>query len=139
MLEVYTQNVTVPVNTAIPFNNTTIQKGVTVIKTAPTTIQFNRIGVYMLSFDATASLGSGTTADEIICQLYKNGSSQIQAISSCTSSSSTDLSHLSFTTLIQVPQNNTNNCATSPVTIQIMNTGAEALFAQADLVITKIC
>lgn len=139
MLEVYTQNTTVPEDTAIPFNNTTIQKGSTVIKTAPTTIQFNRIGVYMVSFDASASLSEGTTADNIVCQLYKNGSSQIQAVTSATSSSTTDIAHLSFNTLVQVPQNNTCNCATSPTTIQILNTGAAANFAQADLVVTKIC
>ena len=74
MLEVYTQNTTVPENTAIPFNNTTIQKGSTVVKTAPTTIQFNRIGVYMVAFDASVSLSEGTAADNIVCQLYKNGS-----------------------------------------------------------------
>ena len=104
MLEVYTQNTTVPENTAIPFNNTTIQKGSTVVKTAPTTIQFNKIGVYMISFDASVSLSDGTTADNIVCQLYKNGSSQIQAVTSATSSSTTDIAHLSFNTLVQVPQ-----------------------------------
>ena len=143
MIEVYTQNVTVPAMTAIPFNNTTIQKGITAVKTGTATIQFNRqfnrIGVYVVSFDASASLADGGTTGDIICQLYKNGSSQIQATTSATSTSETDIVHMSFTTLVQVPQNNTCNCATSPTTIQIMNIGVPALFAQADLVVTKLC
>ena len=84
MIEVYTQNVTVPAMTAIPFNNTTIQKGITAVKTGTATIQFNRIGVYVVSFDASASLADGGTTGDIICQLYKNGSSQIQATTSAT-------------------------------------------------------
>ena len=120
MIEVYTQNVTVPAMTAIPFNNTTIQKGITAVKTGTATIQFNRIGVYVVSFDASASLADGATT-------------------SATSTSETDIVHMSFTTLVQVPQNNTCNCATSPTTIQITNIGVPALFAQADLVVTKLC
>ena len=66
MIEVYTQNVTVPSMTAIPFNNTTIQKGITAVKTGTATIQFNRIGVYVVSFDASASLADGGTTGDII-------------------------------------------------------------------------
>ena len=72
-------------------------------------------------------------------QIYKNGSNQIQATTSATSTSETNIVHMSFSTLVQVPQNNTCNCATSPTTIQIMNIGVPALFAQADLVVTKLC
>ena len=84
-------------------------------------------------------MADGGTTGDIICQLYKNGSNQIQATTSATSTSETDIVHMSFTTLVQVPQNNTCNCATSPTTIQIMNIGVPALFAQADLVVTKLC
>lgn len=138
MLETYSQNLAVGANTAISFNNISIQKGVTAVKTAPATVQFNRAGVYMVSFDATAAI-SGATAGNITVQLYKNGTAQPQALTSTNSTSTTDLGTLSFVTLVQVPQNNNCNCATSGTTIQLLNIGLDATFTQANLVITKIC
>ena len=125
MLEAYSLNVTVATDTAIPFNNTTIEKGCTAKLTAPSTIQLNKCGVYMVSFDA-----SSATASTV--QLYKNGIAQPQAQSTGTTPT--------FTTLVQVTENNTCACCSSPTIIQVLNVGdAEATFTDTNIVITKVC
>lgn len=123
MLESYSLNVAVAANTAIPFNNDSITKGCTAIHSAPSTIELNKCGVYMVSFDGVA--GTSTTV-----QLYKDGVAQPQAQSTGTT--------LSFVTLVQVNHNNNNCCCTSPVTLRAINTTA-ATFTNANIVVTKIC
>jgi hypothetical protein len=53
MLDVYSLNIEVGENAAIPFNNVNIAKGITATLTAPGTIQLNRKGVYMIECDAS--------------------------------------------------------------------------------------
>lgn len=125
MIEAYSLDVTVPADTAIPFNNVTIQKGCTAIHSAPNTIQLNKKGVYMISCDA-----SSATASTI--QLYKDSVAQPQAQSVGTSPS--------FVTLVQVDHDNSTCCCSSPTLIQIYNTGdAEATFTSVNVVVTKVC
>ena len=95
MLQAYSLNVTAAANSAIPFNNVTIEKGTTAILSAPGTINLNKAGVYMVSADA-----SSATAATI--QLSRDGVLQPQATSTGTSPS--------FTTLVQVSR---NNCCTT--------------------------
>ena len=123
MLESYSLNIAVAANTAIPFNNDSVTKGCTATHSAPSTIELNKCGVYMVSFDGVA--GASTTV-----QLYKDGVAQPQAQSTGTT--------LSFVTLVQVDHNNTNCCCTSPVTLRVINTTA-ATFTNANIVVTKIC
>ena len=78
----------------------------------------------MVSLDATASVS--TTV-----QMAKDGVLQPQAQSTGTS--------LHFTTLVQVPRDNSNNCCASPTLIQMLNTGAEATFDNVNVVVTKVC
>lgn len=122
MLQAYSLNVTAAANSAIPFNNVTIEKGTTAILSAPGTINLNKAGVYMVSADA-----SSATAATI--QLSRDGVLQPQATSP------------SFTTLVQVSRNNCNcNCITSPVVIRLVNpTAAAETFTDANIVVTKIC
>ena len=125
MLEAYSLNVTVPAETAIPLNNVTIEKGCTAVHSAPNTIQLNKCGVYMVSCDA-----SSTTTPTV--QLYKNGVAQPQA----QSTGGTPC----FITLVQVEQNNTNCCCSSPTLLQLFNAGtAEATFTDINVVVTKVC
>ena len=123
MLESYSLNITVPANSAIPFNNDTIIKGCTATHSSPSTIELNKCGVYMVSFDGTAE--TATTV-----QLYKDGVAQAQAQSTGTT--------ISFVTLVQVDHNNNNCCCTSPTLIRVMNTTA-GTFTNANICITKIC
>ena len=125
MLEAYSLDVTVPADTAIPFNNVTIQKGCTAIHSAPNTIQLNKKGVYMISCD-----GSSATATTI--QLYKDGVAQSQAQGTGTTPG--------FVTLVQVDKDNSNCCCSSPTLLQILNAGtAEATFTNINVCVTKVC
>lgn len=124
MLEAYSLNVAVASDTAVPFNSTSVIKGCTATHPSANTFELNKCGVYKVSVDA--SLTGSTTL-----QLFKNGVAQPQAQSTGATPS--------FTTLVQVSENNTRCCCTSPTTIQIMNTGAEATLANANIVIDKIC
>ena len=55
MLEAYSLNVTVPAESAIPFNNVSLQKGCTAILSGAATIQFNKCGIYMVEVDASSA------------------------------------------------------------------------------------
>lgn len=123
MLEVYSTNIEVAADAAIPFNNIHISKGCSAIESAPSTIQLNRCGVYEVNVDATAD--TDTTI-----QLTKNGVLQPQAQSTGTT--------LGFTTYVQVPENNTNCCCTSPTTIQLINTEATT-FTNVNCTVKKFC
>lgn len=49
MLEAYSNNIAVATNSAIPFNNVTIEKGCTAKIESSATISLNKTGVYMVS------------------------------------------------------------------------------------------
>lgn len=138
MLETYSQNITVQQNVAIPFNNVSIQKGCTASKTAPNTIELNKCGVYMVEFDGVASV-TGSTAGNIVVQMSKNDTLQPQALTANTSTGPTDVEAISFTTLVQVSENNSCRCCDSPTVLRFVNTGVAATFVQANVVVTKIC
>lgn len=123
MLEAYSLNIDVAADTAIPFNNVSIEKGCTAVLSSPATIQLNKCGVYAVSVDASTS--ASTTV-----QLYKDGVAQPQA-------QSTGITP-SFYTLVQVDKNNTCCACTSPVTLQVLNTTA-ATFTNANVAVTKLC
>lgn len=134
MLEIYSENITVGANSPIPFNNVSIKKGCTAVLSAPATVQFNKCGVYMVSCDASIN---PTATGEVEIQLYKNGIPQPQA-QSIVDATTGEYSTLHFTTLVQVPENNTSCCCSSPTTVQIINS-AESSFAIINVCVTKIC
>lgn len=123
MLQAYSENLTTTANSPVTFNNVVVEKGSTATMQGTGTIELNKCGVYMVEVDATAS--ASTTL-----QLYKDGVAQPQAQSTGES--------LSFTTLVQVPKNNTQCCCSSPVTIQVMNTVAGAL-PNVNIVVSRLC
>lgn len=122
MLEVYSIDVDVAANTAIPFQNVSLKKGCTAELAGTNTITLNKCGVYMVSFDGSAE--ASTTVE-----LYKNGVAQPQA-------QSTGITP-SFETLVQVPENNSCCPCTSGVSLQIVNTTATT-FTDANVVVTKV-
>ena len=126
MLEAYSTNITVAADAVVPFNNVTVEKGCTAILSAPGTINLNKCGVYMVSFDA--SIAASTTFE-----LFKDGIAQPQAQSTAGTAPG-------FTTLVQVDRNNCGCACSSPVTIQVKNVGtAEATVTNANIVVTKVC
>lgn len=122
MLEAYSVNVAVGANANIPFNSTSIIKGCTATKPSADTINLNKCGVYMVEVDCSSA--TSTTI-----QLYKDGVAQPQAQGTGSTPS--------FTTLVQVSEDNTCCPCTSPTTLQVRNTTA-ATFTDANIVVTKV-
>ena len=123
MLEVYSLDLDVAADAPVVFNNESICKGCTATLSGTSTINLNKCGVYMVSCDASAE----ATAT---IQLFKNGVAQPQAQSTGGTPS--------FITLVQVPENNTCCACASPVSLQIINTGAAATFSNINCVVTKV-
>ena len=125
MLEVYSLNTAAQAASDFPLNNVIIQKGCTAKMSGTSTIELNKCGVYMVSCDASAAAAS-------TIQLKKDGVLQPQAQSTGTS--------LSFVTLVQVSNNNSNCCYSSPTLLQISNpTEATETLTNLNVCITKIC
>lgn len=123
MLEVYSIEVEVAADSAVPFQNVSLKKGCTAELSGTNTITLNKCGVYMVSCDASAE--ASTTL-----QLYKNGIAQPQAQSTGTTPS--------FVTLVQVSDNNSCCPCASGVSLQVMNTTATTL-TNVNVVVTKVC
>lgn len=135
MLEAYSINTAVATNSSIPFNNVTIEKGCTAKIESAATISLNKCGVYMVEVDAA---GIPTSAGVMSIQLSKDGTLQPQAQSAVTGTT-TNVDNLTFTTLVQVKENNTCSCCSSPTVIRVVNTGVPATYNIANICVTKIC
>lgn len=135
MLKLYSLNVEVGQNGSIPFNNISLAKGQSAVLSAPATIQFNRSGIYMVSVDASITPAA---AGDVSIQLAKNGLLDQGSFSTATGAAD-QTTTLGFTTLVQVRENNTCCCNTSPTTIQIINTGQAGTFPIVGITVTKIC
>lgn len=137
MLQVYSSNLAVEANAAFPFNNIVVDKGCGETLSAPSTIQLNKRGIYLVEMDGFATPDAAT---DVSVQLMVNGVAQPQAISSFTPASITDTRTFGFKTLVRVLENNCNcNCLTSPTTLQFMNGATAISDAHINVVITKIC
>lgn len=135
MLQVYSSNLTMDINSAFPFNNVTLHKGCAENLSAPATIQLNQRGVYLVEVDG---FGTGTAEGEGTVQLYVNGVAQPQAISTFTTASAGVVSY-GFKTFVQVAENNCNcNCFSSPMVLQVMNGDQSLTAAHINVVVTKI-
>ncbi len=135
MVEMYSLNIDVAENGSIPFNSVKVLKGSSVMHTAPATVQFNKRGVYMVQVEASATPAA---AGDVSIQLAKNGVLD-QSAYSITTGAADETTTLGFTTLVQVRQDNTCCCVTSPTTIQIINTGLAVTFPIVRIIVTKIC
>ena len=135
MIELYSTNVQVNEGNSIPLNNISIIKGSTAVHSAPATIQLNKKGIYAVSCNATVE---GAAAGVVGIQLAKNNVLQ-PGISSQVTAAADSLYPLSFYCLVQVKEDNTCCCNTSPTLLQVMNTGGEATYTNINVVVTKIC
>ena len=136
MLEAYSLNVEVAQNDSIPFNNISLAKGCSAVLSAPGTVQFNKSGVYMVDVDASIA---STAAGQVSIQLAKQGILEPGAIAVASAAAST-VTPLNITSLIQVNRNNQPCCcSSSPVTLQVINTGQAGTYPIAHVVITKVC
>lgn len=139
MIECFTNNATVGEDEAIVFNNTTIRKGCTAVVSGAS-VQFNKCGIYEVSVDATATAPSATSSApvDITIQLMKDGVAQPQARATETAPSETAKCSLGFTTLVQVPENNSCCPCSAPTTCAVVNAGAEATYDHVSIVVTKL-
>lgn len=138
MIEAYSTNVAVAANQPVPFNSISIAKGCSVVRRSATTFLFNECGVYELEFDASGAISDAAAAN-VVLQLAKNGVLQPQAITQANSTATTDIETFGFKTFVQVPNDNSNCCCVSPVTVQILNGAAAITLANANVTIRKVC
>ncbi len=122
MLEVYSTDLDITADTYVPFQNVSLKKGCTAELSGTNSIVLNKCGVYMVSVDASSSVAT-------TLQLYKDGIAQAQAKGTGTNPS--------FTTLVQVAENNSCCPCASGVTLQLMNTTA-AVLSDVNICITKV-
>lgn len=139
MIECYSNNASVGADEAVVFTNTAIKKGCTV-EAAGATIQFNKCGIYEVAVNASAVAPSATSSApvDVTLQLMKNGVAQPQAKATETVASESAKANLGFTTLVQVPENNSRNMCAAPTTCSIVNSGAAATFDSINIVVTKL-
>ena len=135
MIEAYSNNINVATDATIPFTNVQIQKGCTAKIESSGTIELNKAGIYMVSVDAA---GTPTTDGDMSIQLYKDGVAQPQAQSEV-AGTTTAAANLGFLTLVQVKENNTCSCCTSPTFVRVVNTGVPVDYAIANIAVTKVC
>ena len=135
MIELYSLNVDVAANGSIPLNNIGIVKGKTAVHTAPASIQLNKSGIYMVSCNASLATAAAGTAS---IQLVKDNV-LVQNAQSIASAAAASTTSLGFDTLVQVRDDNTCCCNTSPTTLQILNTGSAGTFPIVNVVVTKVC
>ena len=136
MLELYSKNVTAAANGLIPLTTVALLKGASTQPLGASTIQFNKCGIYEVSVSGSVI---GSAAGEIVVQLEKNGVAQPQAVSLITAADATSQIPFSFTTLVQVPDNNNINCPCSTTTtIDLRNAGIEATYSTIDVTAVRI-
>lgn len=139
MLEIYSNNKTVAQNEALPLSNVTLRKGVTATVDNDT-ITLQRCGVYCVSVDTSVQVPVGGA---VSFQLRKDEVLQPQAVSSLSvngtpADGAYNLMNGSFQTLVQVPRNNSPSPCSEPTTVQIVNTGAEAVYEHFHVTVTKL-
>ena len=136
MLQVYSDNLTLEANTAFTFNNVVMDKGCAETLNAPSTIQLNQRGIYLVEMDGSA-LPDAVAGCSV--QLYVNGVAQPQAITTFSSSAVTSAAAFGFKTFVRVLENNCPcNALTSPTTLQFINGDTALTDAHINVVITKI-
>jgi hypothetical protein len=134
MLQAYSTDITVGANAAIPFNNVSLVKGRTAVLSAPSSIQLNKAGIYYITVNGSIT----PDADgDVSIQLTKNGILQPQAISTGTGATGSPTA-LAFSTFVQVSENNTCACYSSPTVINILNSSA-GTFSNVNVTVSKIC
>ena len=137
MLQAYSKNVTVEANSAIPLNNISIAKGRTATTSGTASISFNKKGIYQVSVNASAI---ASVAGVIQFQLSQNGVLLPEAFAFETAEDATGAHSLSFSTLVQVTEDNCNcDCGSKQNIINIVNNGVAATYILLNMIVTKHC
>lgn len=125
MLNAYSLDITVPATSSVPLNNITLEKGCTAVLSAPATINLNKRGVYLVeaqSSSAAAATIALSVNGVILPDTQRTGASN------------------AIVRPVQVSQDNTCCCSSSPVTVQVVNpTDTSATYSVVSVTVTKIC
>ena len=136
MIDIYSKNVTVGADGTIPLNTVALMKGTSTQPLGAGSIQFNKCGIYQVKVSGSVV---GSAAGEIEIQLEKDGVAQPQAISLITAADATSNIPFSFTTLVQVPDNNNVCCPCAQTTvISLRNAGIEATYSIIDVTVVRV-
>ena len=137
MIDSYTNtSQTVASEGLLSFATNDVLTGCTVTHGAGTTsFTLRKPGFYFISFTGTGSV-SGATAGTITVNLLKNGNSVPGATATQSSASTTDFRTVNFSKIVQVLP---SCCAINNITtLTFQNVGSEAIFTNANVVITKL-
>lgn len=136
MIQVYSSNINVPANTAIPLNNLKVDKGCSQSLASPSTIHLNKRGVYIVAVDG---FGSAAAAGDISVQMAVNGLLQPDAISSASVAAADSISPLGFKALVQVQQDNTKCCCSNATELSFFTGDTDITDLHFNVVVTKLC
>ena len=123
-------------NQDIVFDNKVEQTGCTATANVPTnTITLNKDGFYIVDFNAIVS-NADSVNEFLNVIMQNNGVDVYSAQAGATSSSTSDIENIEFTTLVRVRP---NCCAVDNTTrLQFKVTGSNVLVYFANVVVTKI-
>lgn len=126
----------VAVNEGIVFDLDRVKTGCSLSHVANTSsFTLKKPGYYLVSFNGSAS--TTETAGNIEVQLFSNGVEVPGASSTFYSAAPINIGALGFSAIIQIRP---SCCSVDNISnLSIVNTGVEATYTDADLVIAKIC
>ena len=105
-------------------------------------ITLNSPGVYQVSFNAVANPTEDTTGTNslISAQLYKNGDAVTNALGSDSVEVTTDVANFGFSVLVEGPIACACPCMCSSKTVSLTveNTGVEASYSLANVIVVKV-
>lgn len=127
---------TIAANAVIPFSDNGITTCSRITHSAGSgSVSLNQSGYYLIIFNGDAA---ATAAGDITSQLYVSGELYEGAEATGTTTGITDVVNLGFSTLVRVRPNCACNDDNVPVSITVRNTGIEATYANAALVVIKV-
>ena len=135
MIQLYSDNISVPANSTVPLNNVKLRKGCTAVPSGAAGVQLNKKGIYCVHMDAYAE---PEAAGLLELQLTRNGVPMPEAISAVTGAvGSTET--LSFETFVQVSEDNTPCCCTAPTQIAIETGDVAFANLHINVKVSKLC
>lgn len=135
MIQLYSDNISVPANSTVPLNNAKLRKGCTAVQAGAAGIQLNRKGIYCVHMDAYAV---PEAAGLLQLQLTRNGVPMPEAISAVTGAAGSTET-LGFDTYVQVSEDNTPCCCTSPTELQVMTGDVAFTGLHINVTVSKLC
>lgn len=138
MLYLYTgTDQTLDTNDKVAFINYGVTVGSHVRKGENGTILLTSPGVYEIHFNADLA-NNTSTSGEVSTQMYVNGGAYGGAVATATSSGLTNVQNIGFTALVRVRPNCCVVADNLPAVLSFVNTGVEAVYANAALTIKKV-